>query len=106
METLSQARLHFIAQHYFVQEKVLDVPTINSLEPVIFRRFNCFFIELFHRAVLIIMFFFFLKLIRLGCFIRKMLLIKQSDSHQSFNQSSSILMCQKTIDALDYFFFC
>ncbi|KAK3798382.1 hypothetical protein RRG08_063392 [Elysia crispata] len=36
METLSQARLHHVARHYFVHQKVLDVPTANSLEPVIF----------------------------------------------------------------------
>lgn len=36
METLSQARLHYLAYHYFTNHKVLDVPTVNSLEPVVF----------------------------------------------------------------------
>ncbi|GFS10944.1 UPF0420 protein C16orf58-like protein [Elysia marginata] len=36
METLSQARLHYLAQHYFIHQKVLDVATVNRLEPVVF----------------------------------------------------------------------
>ncbi|CAL1544581.1 unnamed protein product [Lymnaea stagnalis] len=36
METISQARLHFITRHYLTKEEVLDVKTVNYMEPVLF----------------------------------------------------------------------
>lgn len=36
METLNQTRLFYITRHYFETEKVLDVKTVNKLEPVLF----------------------------------------------------------------------
>ena len=39
METINQTRLYFITQHYLQKEQVLDVKSINAMEPVIFRKF-------------------------------------------------------------------
>uniref|UniRef100_A0A0B7BU16 DUF647 domain-containing protein n=1 Tax=Arion vulgaris TaxID=1028688 RepID=A0A0B7BU16_9EUPU len=36
METLNQARLHLIVRHYLEKDEVLDVKTINHMEPVVF----------------------------------------------------------------------
>ncbi|BFZ18691.1 hypothetical protein BsWGS_21730 [Bradybaena similaris] len=36
METLNQARLHLILRHYLETDDVLDVKTVNYLEPVLF----------------------------------------------------------------------
>ncbi|XP_013064724.2 RUS family member 1-like [Biomphalaria glabrata] len=36
METLNQARLHYIVNNYLLKEQVLDVATVNKMEPVLF----------------------------------------------------------------------
>jgi hypothetical protein len=38
METLNQARLHLIVRHYLENNEVLDVKTVNKMEPVLFRK--------------------------------------------------------------------